>query len=207
MTKVRTTIKVNDGLVTSFNRMAWRVLFPRPHPPFSPPSFSVTTPYVGRSIPDEMEYRYAEHPEGSVANIEKFLPERKKRRQRARRSEREGGSAEGGRERVRVIESFAFLEKYNRPAWIDRRRDNWPALSSCSFAFARIHAADAPRKNRWSPRRDAPREFDLEFILTTMCVLLQFSIWNASSPPPPPPCPPRRTSLVAILISKEKRFA
>lgn len=127
MTKVRTTIKVNDGLVTSFSRMAWRVLFPRP--PFSPPSFSVTTPYVGRSIPDEMEYRYAEHPEGSVANIEKFLPERKKRRQRARRREREGEFTESGRERERTRHRVVCIfGKYNRPAWIDRRRDNWPAL-------------------------------------------------------------------------------
>lgn len=182
MTKVRATIKVNDGLVTSFSRMAWRVLFPQPHPPFSPPSFSVTTPYVGRSIPDEMEYRYAEHPEGSVANIEKFLPERKKRRQRARRREREDGFTEGGRERERVIESFAFLENI-----IDRLEligaETIGRHSSRSFAFARIHAADASWKNRWSARRDAPREFDLEFILTTMCVLLQFSIWNVCTPP------------------------
>lgn len=65
-------------MVSSHLSAGWRVLFSRPPLPFMPPSFSVTTPYVGRSIPDEMEYRYAEHPEGSVANIEKFLPERKK---------------------------------------------------------------------------------------------------------------------------------
>lgn len=117
MTKVRTTIKVNDGLVTSFSRMAWRVLFPRPHPPSSSLSFSVTTPYVGRSIPDEMEYRYAEHPEGSVANIEKFLPERKKRRGSEREGEkgREDSQKAGGKERTRY-RVVCIFGKYNRPA-------------------------------------------------------------------------------------------
>lgn len=158
MTKVRATIKVNDGLVTSFSRMAWRVLFPRrprplllPLPPLPSSTFSVTTPYVGRSIPDEMEYRYAEHPEGSVANIEKFLPERKKKagcgregekgREDSRKRAEEG---EGGR----VIESFAFLENIiDRLELIGaRRRDNWPALVALVRAFAR-------RTPRWRTRR------------------------------------------------------
>lgn len=93
-----------------------------------------------------MEYRYAEHPEGSVANIEKFLPERKKKAA-ARRRERAGGFTEGGRERERVIESFAFLENI-----IDRLEligaETIGRHSSRSFAFVRIHAADAPWKNR-----------------------------------------------------------
>lgn len=137
MTKVRTTIKVNDGLVTSFSRMVWRVLFPRSHPPSS---FSVTTPYVGRSIPDEMEYRYAEHPGGSVANIEKFLPERKKNGGSEREGEKERARIRRGREgeRGRVIESFAFLENI-----IDRLEligaETIGRRSSRSFAFARIH--------------------------------------------------------------------
>ena len=50
-----------------------------------------------------MEYRYAEHPEGSVANIEKFLPERKKKAgasEKERKEERihRGGDGRGGGE-------------------------------------------------------------------------------------------------------------
>lgn len=68
------------------------------HPPLVVSPRPVTRPYVGRSIPDEMEYRYAGHPEGSVVNIEKFLPERKKD---GRASEKKRGRKRGERERER----------------------------------------------------------------------------------------------------------
>lgn len=105
-------------MVSSHLSAGWRgeSFFHEPHPALSPPSFPVTTPYVGRSIPDEMEYRYAEHPEGSVANIEKFLPERKKKvgaSEKERKGERIYRGREGERTRYRVVCIFG---KYNRPA-------------------------------------------------------------------------------------------
>lgn len=122
-----------------------------------------------------MEYRYAEHPEGSVANIEKFLPERKKSG-----SERKGGR-KGRDRREGVIESFAFLENIiDRLELIGARQ--LAGTDGRSFAFARIHAVSVASR-RVVPSREKPligrrgaREFSLEFILTTICVLLQSSI-------------------------------
>lgn len=66
---------------------------------------------------------------------------------------------------MRVIESFAFLENI-----IDRLElIGASTIGRRTFAFARIYAV----KNRRSTR-----EFSLGFILTTICVLLQFSIRN-----------------------------
>lgn len=78
-----------------------------------------------------MEYRYAGHPEGSVVNIEKFLPERKKGG-RASEKKREtqwegGGDGRDGRGKCARYRVVCIFGKYNRPAWIDRRLDNWPA--------------------------------------------------------------------------------
>lgn len=132
---------------------------PRPRPFLSPPlalllllppAVSVTTPYVGRSIPDEMEYRYAEHPEGSVANIEKFLPERKKKG-----SERENERAreERGRKSGRVMESFAFLENIIDRLELIGQRDNWPGagrarLLLLEFTLRATAACAAARREK-----------------------------------------------------------
>lgn len=116
-----------------------------------------------------MEYRYAEHPEGSVANIEKFLPERKKKK-----GERKGRAGREG-----VIESFAFLENIiDRLELIGARQ--LAGTDGRSFAFARIHAVSVASRRakpgKTTDRARGAREFSLEFILTTICVLLQSTI-------------------------------
>jgi len=98
-----------------------------------------------------MEYRYAEHPEGSVANIEKFLPERKKKAgasEKERKEERihRGGDGRGGGKKGRdegdVIESFAFLENIIDRLELIGAETIGRRSRRRSFAFVRIHGCE-----------------------------------------------------------------